>query len=280
VALGDPVGPPSSMAGLIRLFLERCDDFAGVPVFYEVSKDNLHHYADFGLAFVKLGEEARVDLTAFTLEGGRGARFRQVIRRLEKDGGIFRIIPAEEVPGVVGQLREVSDDWLKEKSAAEKGFSLGFFDAEYLSRFPVAVVERDGRIVAFANLWLDADRTQLSLDLMRFHRNAPRDVMEALFVHVMRWGKQQGARWFALGMAPLSGFETSPVATFWNRLGAFVYHHGGSLYNFQGLRAYKQKFNPEWQPRYLAYPGGMRLARILADVSALIAGGYRHIFRK
>jgi phosphatidylglycerol lysyltransferase len=78
----------------------------------------------------------------------------------------------------------------------------------------------------------------------------------------------------------LSGFETSPVATFWNRLGAFLYDHGGSFYNFQGLRAYKQKFNPEWQPRYLAYPGGMRLARILADVSALIAGGYRHIFRK
>ena len=104
--------------------------------------------------------------------------------------------------------------------------------------------------------------------------------MEALFVHVMQWGKQQGFQWFTLGMAPLSGFEASPVATFWSRLGAFVYQHGGSFYNFQGLRAYKQKFNPEWQPRYLAYPGGMRLARILADVSALIAGGYRHIFRK
>ena len=84
---------------LIRLFLERCDDFDGVPVFYEVSKDDLHQYADFGLTFVKLGEEARVDLTAFTLEGGRASQFRQVIRRLEKDGGTFRIIPAAEVAG-------------------------------------------------------------------------------------------------------------------------------------------------------------------------------------
>lgn len=63
-------------------------------------------------------------------------------------------------------------------------------------------------------------------------------------------------------------------------VGLVSHQHGGSLYNFQGLRAYKQKFNPEWQPRYLVYPGGMRLARILADVSALIAGGYRHIFHK
>ena len=49
---------------------------------------------------------------------------------------------------MIDQLRAVSDDWLKEKAAAEKGFSLGFFDADYLSRFPVAVVERGGAIEA------------------------------------------------------------------------------------------------------------------------------------
>ena len=35
-----------------------------------------------------------------------------------------------------------------------------------------------------------------------------------------------------------------------------------------------------WEPHYLAYPGGLRLPRIMADVSALVAGGYRQIFRK
>ncbi len=81
-------------------------------------------------------------------------------------------------------------------------------------------------------------------------------------------------------MAPLSGFEQSPVASLWNRMGAFIYEHGESLYNFQGLRAYKDKFNPVWEPRYLACPGGLRLPGILADVSALVAGGYRRIFLK
>ena len=66
----------------------------------------------------------------------------------------------------------------------------------------------------------------------------------------------------------------------WNRLGAFLYEHGEAVYNFQGLRAYKEKFDPVWEPHYLAYPGGLRLPRILADVSALVAGGYRRIFRK
>jgi phosphatidylglycerol lysyltransferase len=280
VALGDPVGPSDRLAGLVRLFLERCDDFGGVPVFYEVGKEGLHRYADFGLTFVKLGEEARVDLRSFSLEGSQASKHRQALKRLEKEGATFRIIPATEVPAVMGQLRAVSDDWLHERAGGEKGFSLGFFDATYVQRFPVAVVERHGRIEAFANVWPGAQKVELSLDLMRHHKDAPKGVMEALFVHLLRWGKEQGYAWFGLGMAPFSGFETSPVAPLWTRLGGFLYQHGERLYNFQGLRAYKEKFNPVWEPHYLAYPGGLALPRILADVAALIAGGYRRIFLK
>jgi phosphatidylglycerol lysyltransferase len=252
-----------------------------VPVFYEVGRGRLYQYADFGLGFVKLGEEAKVDLAGFTLEGsGRAARYRQAIRRLEKDGCSFRVLEPPAVADVIRQLREVSDDWLAAKSSAEKGFSLGFFDESYVSRFSVAVIEREGRIIAFANLWTSGDREELALDLMRYHRSAPANVMEALLIHIMRWGHEQQFQWFSMGMAPLSGFEESPVASLWNRLGAFLYEHGEAIYNFQGLRAYKEKFDPTWEPHYLAYPGGLRLPRIMADVSALVAGGYRQIFRK
>jgi phosphatidylglycerol lysyltransferase len=280
VAFGDPVGPEAELSSLVRTFLERCDDFGGVPVFYEIGKVHLHLYADFGLTFVKLGEEANVDLTTFTLEGSHASRFRQAIKRLEKDGGSFRIIEPADVPGTMTQLRTVSDDWLAAKSSAEKGFSLGFFDESYLTRFPIGVIERSGRIEAFANIWRGPGGEEVSIDLMRYHRDAPKGVMEALFVHLLIWGRDHGYRKFALGMAPLSGFQDSPVASLWNRLGSFVYEYGDAVYNFQGLRAYKEKFNPVWEPRYLAYPGGLRLPRIMADVSALVAGGYRHIFRK
>jgi phosphatidylglycerol lysyltransferase len=279
-ALGDPVAPAEQVGELVRLFVERCSDMGGVPVFYEVSTEHLHRYADLGMTFVKLGEEARVDLTAFSLEGSDAKKYRQAMHRLERDSATFRIIPAEQVSGVMDQLRRVSDDWLAHRAAAEKRFSLGFFEPAYLNRFPVAVIEHAGRIVAFANLWPGADRVELSVDLMRYDRSAPRDVMYTLFVHLMVWGKEQGYRWFPLGMAPLSGFESSPVAPLWSRLGSFLYEHGETVYNFQGLRAFKEKFDPVWHPKYLAYPGGLRLARLLADVSALIAGGYRKIFTK
>jgi phosphatidylglycerol lysyltransferase len=277
VALGDPVGAPESAPSLIRMFLERCHDFGGTPVFYEVRKEQLYRYADFGLTFVKLGEDARVDLHRFTLDGSRARKLRQALHRLDKEGATFRVVPSHEIPAIMPQLRAVSDDWLRERRAAEKGFSLGFFDAGYLARFPAGVIERNGRVIAFANLWPGCQRTELSLDLMRYHRDAPKEVMEGLFVHIMKWGQAQGYERLSLGMAPLSGFERSPVAPLWIRLGSFFYQHGGAFYNFQGLRAFKDKFDPEWEPRYLVYPGGLKLARVLADVAALVAGGYHRI---
>ena len=280
VAMGDPVCPDERKGEMISTFLERCDDFGGVPVFYEISKDHLHRYADLGLTFVKLGEEAKVNLSTFSMEGGQARRFRQAVRKATDAGATFRVITPDEVKSVMEQLSHVSSAWLAQRAGAEKSFSLGSFKADYLARFPMAVIEQNGSIVAFANLWRGADMMELSVDLMRFDHRAPRDVMEALFVQLMIWGKQQGYRWFSLGMAPLYGFEKSPVAPLWNRLGSFLFEHGQAVYNFRGLRDYKEKFKPVWQPRYLAYPGGLRLPLILADVSALIAGGYRRIFFK
>jgi phosphatidylglycerol lysyltransferase len=245
-----------------------------------VSKEHLHCYADVGLNFVKLGERAAVDLHEFSLDGARWSKCRQALHRFDKTGATFRVIEADQVADAMPQLRRVSDAWLNAKAGAEKGFSMGVFDEAYLRRFPVAVVEQGGAIVAFANMWLGAHRDEMCVDLMRYHAEAPKGVMDGLFVHLFVWGKDRGYRWFVLGMAPLSGFERSPVEPLWNRIGAFVYKHAEAVYGFQGLRAYKQKFNPVWEARYLVYPGGLSLPRVLADVSALIAGGYRRIFAK
>jgi phosphatidylglycerol lysyltransferase len=93
----------------------------------------------------------------------------------------------------------------------------------------------------------------------------------------MLWARAQGYRYFNLGMAPLSGLEQRRLAPLWSRTGAFIYRHGEHFYNFEGLRRYKEKFQPEWQSRYLAAPGGIALPRILLDVSRLISGGVMRI---
>jgi phosphatidylglycerol lysyltransferase len=104
--------------------------------------------------------------------------------------------------------------------------------------------------------------------------------MDYLFVELMMWGRSRGYRWFSLGMAPLSGLEDHPLAPLWHRVGVFVFRHGEHFYNFEGLRRYKEKFDPVWEPRYLACTGGLAATRALLDIGRLIGGGVKGIVAK
>ena len=183
------------------------------------------------------------------------------------------MVPCEGVPPLLDELEAISAAWLAHKHTREKRFSLGCFDRAYLSRTPVAVVRRAGRIVSFANVWAPDAKAEMSIDLMRSADDAPPGVMDFLFIELMLWGRAQGFDWFSLGMAPLSGFEVHRFAPLWNRIGALLFRHGEHFYNFQGLRAFKEKFDPVWEPRFLASPGGLTTPFVLTDIAALVSGG-------
>lgn len=279
VAMGDPIGPPELGEELAWEFLEDCDGMAVSPVFYQVTPDRLPLYVDLGLTLSKLGEEARVPLESFSLEGPARADLRQAQRRASRDGATFEIVGRAAVPAILPELRAVSDAWLAAKNTAEKRFSMGFFDESYVSRFDVGVVRHQGAVVAFANLWRGGS-TELSVDLMRYNDAAPKGVIDYMLIECIVWGRAQGFRWFNLGMAPLSGLEEHALAPTWHKLGRIVQRYGETFYNFEGLRKFKEKFNPVWRPRYLAAPDGLAMAGALLDVTALISGGVRNVLRK
>jgi len=281
VAMGDPVAPsPAVRRELAWRFREEADLHGGTPIFYEVGGDDLPIYVDLGLRLRKIGEEARVRLGDFSLEGKTHAKLRHAVRRMEREQTAFEMVPAAGVPALIDQLAAVSDAWLASRNTREKRFSLGCFDREYLSRLPVAVMRRRGQIVAFANVWAGSAREELSIDLMRHTEDAPPGVMDALFAELLLWGCAQGYQWFGLGMAPLAGLERHRLAPLWNQLGALLFRHGEHFYNFQGLRAFKDKFDPVWEPRYLATPGGLASAFALGHVAALVNGGVTGLVKK
>jgi phosphatidylglycerol lysyltransferase len=280
IAMGDPIGPEEEKGELVWKFRELCDLHAGWTVFYEVSRENLHHYLDLGLTIQKIGEEARVPLAGFNLDGGSRKWMRKMLRRVEEEDCLFEIVPQTDVEAILPELRTISDGWLAEKRTREKGFSLGFFSEDYVRRFPVAVVRREGEIAAFANVWSSGSRHELSVDLMRHAPAAPDGVMDYIFVQLMLWGAAEEYRWFNLGMAPLSGLENRSLGPLWTRAGALAYRFGENFYNFQGLRQYKDKFDPQWEPTYLASPGGLALPLILTNLASLISGGLRGVVSK
>ncbi|MBB3240737.1 phosphatidylglycerol lysyltransferase [Pseudomonas sp. Tn43] len=280
VALYDPIGPSQQRAEMIWQFRDLCDIHHARPVFYQVRAENLPYYMDIGLTAIKLGEEARVDLHRFDLEakGKEMKDLRYTWNRGTRDGLSLEIHEPGQAP--MDELKVISDAWLTGKNVREKGFSLGRFSEDYLKHFRIAVIRFEGRPVAFANLLETYSHELASLDLMRAHPDAPKLTMEFMMVGLIQHYKNHGYARFSLGMVPLSGLQPRRGAPLTQRLGSMVFRRGEQLYNFQGLRRFKDKFQPDWEPRYMAVPAGLDPLVALADTAALIAGGLTGLVKR
>ncbi len=294
VSMGDPVGNIASADDAAWRFREACDEAGVKPAFYQVDESRLGRYIEMGLSILKLGEEAKVTLPGFSLEGSARKNLRRTMKRADEMGLSFKVVPAAEhsptdkqgnwidpsTPEFFQTLQRISDAWMNEKSTGEKGFSLGNFNIDYLRRYDIGLVMLKDEPIGFTNIWRGADRQELSVDLMRYLPDAPYGVMEYLFTKLMMWGSEEGYQTFSLGMAPLAGVDSHRLGPLWNRVSSLVYRHGEHFYNFQGLRSYKAKFDPVWHPKYLAAPGGFASPQVLANVSTLIAGGMVKLLRR
>lgn len=279
VAMGDPIGDEKTFGSCIWKFYNHCKTNKKETVFYEINKNYLNYYLDVGLSFLKIGEFAQVHLENFTLDGSDAKPLRHAFNRVEKEGYVFEVIPVEKVPEILDDLESISNEWLQDKNAKEKGFSLGKFTKKYLLNFPVGVIKKDNKILAFGNLLETSNKEEISLDLMRYRNDAVHGTMDYFFICVMNYGKENGFKKFNLGMAPLAGIEDN-TASFWNKIERAIFSHGEHFYNFKGLRSFKDKFNPQWEPRYIAYSGPFNLPNILKDVTLLISGGIRGLISK
>ena len=273
ISLFDPIGLKEERSELVWRFRELCDRARTRPAFYQVRPDNMPLYIDAGLTLTKLGEEARLPLLEFDLKLPKYGKLRYAMNRSCRDGLSFQVFLRPQVPALLDQLTAVSDAWLKMKNVREKSFSLGAFTPDYVANFDVGAVRKNGRIIAFATLLLTERCSEASIDVMRHCAGVPNLTMEFLITSLLLEMKQRGLRWFSLGMAPLSGLEHRRLAPLWHQIGAIVFEHGDQFYNFRGLRQFKQKFEPVWEPRYLASPGGIDPLIVLADAAALIGGG-------
>jgi phosphatidylglycerol lysyltransferase len=81
-------------------------------------------------------------------------------------------------------------------------------------------------------------------------------------------------------VAPLAGLTGRPLAPMMSRLGRYVFEKGEEFYNFQGVRRYTDKYDPVWQPRYIATPHKWSIPLLIADVGLLSSGGVSGLTRR
>lgn len=276
-ALGDPVGPPAEWQELVWRFIELADSNGGRAAFYQIPAPSLPLYLDAALKILKLGEEARVFLPSFTLEGPARADLRYALKRGDRDGLSFEMIQPERVAEIMGDIKGISNAWLnKHAPGGEKRFSVAAFKRDYVLSQPVALLRQNGDAVAFATVMTTELKDEATVGLMRHRpKEASRYAMEYLIVRLIEWLRDQGYRNASLGMVPLAGLRAHRLAPRWHRLGRLIWSMGRRFYNFQGLRTFKSKFDPSWEPRYIAAAGTFGPYLALIDIAALIGGGMR-----
>ena len=273
VALYDPVGPREEWPGLIRQFVALAHGNGGRAAFYQVRPESLPLYLDAGLRLLKLGEEARIQLPEFGLDGSRPRQSAlcpeaRRTRRAERRGGgaasgsPMRCLHCARyrrrgcTAGAGGKRDSRSPDSMRPAAKSQS----------------VMLVRQHDRPVAFAAFMTTDLHTDATVGAMRHTPDASPYAMEYLFTKLALHLKDTGYTTFSLGMAPLSGLAPSPLARRWHRIAHLVWRYGGRVYNFQGLRTFKSKFGPVWEPRYLAASGAMGSFLALADI-AVLAGG-------
>ena len=269
VALHDPVGPRREWPELIARFVELAHQHGGRAAFYQVRPEALPLYLDAGLKLMKLGEEANIALLDFGLEGSQRTRLRYALRRGERDGLSAQVYGPAEMPALLPTLQTVSDAWLSERHAREKGFSVAAFGLGYLTAQSVMLLRQNGEAAAFATFMTTDMRTEATVGVMRHTSAASPYAMEYLFTKLALHLKEAGFSQLSLGMAPLSGLTPTPLAGTWHQIAHLLWRCGGRLYNFRGLRNFKSKFDPDWQPRYLAASGLLGPFLTLADLAIL-----------
>lgn len=281
IVLGDPIATRENLYSSIEEFQEFTDLYGYDVVFYEIEERNFSTYHDAGYYFFKLGEEAVVNLEEFNLVGSKKSAFRNTLRRVEREGYSFQIIEPPFNKEVIDQLKEISDKWLG--SRKEKGFSLGWFSEDYIQRSPIAILknEEENKIMGFVTLMdaNDGGRT-IAIDLMRIDKDAPNASMDYLMLNLFITFKEKGYKYFSLGEAPLSNVGFNMHSHLQEKLARLVYNSGNIFYSFDGLRRYKSKFSPVWQPRYLAYPKFMSLPEVFINLCSLIANSKERIEKK
>lgn len=267
---GDPVGPADDLLPAIEAFTALCRRNDWLPVFYQILPDTLSLYKQANFEALGVGEEGIVDLATFTLEGKPGKSLRAPINKLTNAGYKFVIHQPPLTDALLEELRAISDEWLTMMHGSEKRFSLGWFEDDYIRNSPIGAVHTpEGWVIAFVNIVPEYQLNEVSIDLMRRRPEIENGTMEFLFVSLFQWAKAQGYQSFNLGLSALSGVGEQAGDPAIEKAMHWIYEHVDQFYNFKGLHSFKEKFHPEWSPRYLIYPGPANLAQAwLAVVQA------------
>ena len=267
VAAGSPVAAPGDQAGAARRFAAAAAAHGREARFFAVD-EAFTERAD--LRKTHIGEQPLWDPMEWEeiLAGSRSLR--EQLRRARAKGVSVRVVPAAEIadPGSPVRLgvERLIARWLGARKMAEMKFMVLVHPFSYPEERRYVVAELEGEVIGFAAAVPVYARDGWFVEDVLRGPQAPNGTAESLIDAMMRQFAAEGSRYATLGLAPLAGDV--------NHVLRLTRDYTAHLYNFGGVRAFKEKLKPhEWEPVYVAYAHGQLGITALRDVLAAFAPG-------
>ncbi|HJQ42687.1 MAG TPA: phosphatidylglycerol lysyltransferase domain-containing protein, partial [Jatrophihabitantaceae bacterium] len=266
LASGDPIGDPEAWPGAVSAYRDLVAEHGWTPAVIGCSETGATVYQrELGLSALELGDEAIIDVRAFSLDGRPMRGVRQACSRVERGGyevTVRRVADLDRTE--IDQLVDVAESWRGD--AVERGFSMA------LSRLGdpadgacvVATAHREGELQGLLH-FVPWGCDGLSLDLMRRDRHAENGLNEFLIASVVEECPRLGVHRVSLNFAVFrdalergARIGAGPISRLWRRLLLVA----SRWWQIETLYRFNVKFRPSWEPRFVSYPSTRDLPRI------------------
>ncbi|HET9139823.1 DUF2156 domain-containing protein [Actinophytocola sp.] len=265
-------GGPFAPAAGHRELLDRFGAFAAAAgkrvVAIQLQRADALLYADSGYAVNQVGASYAVDLTAFSLRGGRFVRLRNKVYRALRSG--LTVLEAEHA-GWAAEAAALDAAWLRSKGRHAKPLEFLVGErggpAQPHRRLFVGLI--DGALAGYISYSpVYGSRPGWLHDLSRRRADGPPGIMEAINKTAIDTFTAEGAGWLHFGFTPFTGLdpglETATASRWFAGLVRVLARHGAAVYPAATQLAYKNKWAPHAVlPEYVAFSGRAGLTGFL-----------------
>ncbi len=265
-ALADPIGPKDRQLELVNSFKVWCRARRLKVCFLPIFEDSLNLYQKADLNHIKIGASALIPIDDFLQNTAQDKWWRWQKNRAIKQGYQYFLSPAPHSESLMLKIKKVSDEWLNIENHKERDFALGYFDLNYLQNCQINYIEdTSGQVIAFTNkMPTFKSYNTATVDLLRYEPEANNAMPYLLYKTIEKLKETTDYKYFDLGFVPFVDSK-DPVVRVAKILSA-------GRFSAKGLEQFKNKFNPSWQPNYLAYDGDLGdLALIAANLEKVMS---------
>ena len=253
----DPIGPEAERVQVWSAFRSFADSHGWGVAVVGAGEDWLPLYAEGGMRWLYLGDEAVVDLTTFSLEGGKMKGLRQANTRMARYGYTVEFLdPATidpaRVPGLVAIMG------LSRTGEEERGFSMmlgRLFDPRDTGLLLTIVSDPEGQPAAMCQFVPSPAINGYSLDLMRRDTGEhPNGLLDYALCQTIDHLRARGASGLSLNFAAfrsiLDGEKGDGIT---QRVERWGLRRLSSVLPIETLWRFNEKYLPTWLARHLVY---------------------------